>query len=245
MHVGIRGRTPMYVHGDNAFEAGKREGDVPMRQVVECWWGAMREAFGLEKPTRHYAIIAGGWLSMFLGSMLFSVAAQELGYGALGAALTFLFAIPLIAVIPWMAISHIRDQARVWNAEIERQVATDIRHTEESYMQSDGRRLAKRDAWREEHEVDCVYFIVDRDRQAVKIGVSCSPSKRLKALQTSNAHELELAAVMRGSYGLEQRLHVHYAQWRLTGEWFELSPELIEAINHARESESPSWRHDG
>ncbi len=216
-----------------------------MGRFVRSWWGVTREAFGLKKPTRHYAIIAGAWLSMLLGSMLFSVATDGLGYGALGAALALLLAIPLIAAIPWAVICHIREEESAWSAEIKRQIENEYRQSFESWERGESRRLAKLDAKREEHAVDCVYFIVDRHRQAVKIGVSRSPTKRLKALQTSNAHELELAAVMRGSYGLEQRLHAHYAPWRLAGEWFELSPELIEAINHARESERPGWHHEG
>lgn len=76
-----------------------------------------------------------------------------------------------------------------------------------------------------------VYFILDRQRSAVKIDFSRDPKQRLQNLQTSNPHPLELLATTPGGWELEQRLHQHYAPWRLSGEWFELTDELQAHIN--------------
>ena len=71
-----------------------------------------------------------------------------------------------------------------------------------------------------------VYFIVDEQRQVVKIGMSQNPENRLKELQTGNPHPLTLAAIVPGGYVLERQLHERFAAHRLSGEWFQLTREI-------------------
>lgn len=77
-----------------------------------------------------------------------------------------------------------------------------------------------------------VYFIrehkVHRNHKgtyAVKIGVSKSPEKRLKVMQTGNPRKLKVAAQLgpfskAEAYRLERQMHQNFSRWRLVGEWF-------------------------
>ena len=72
-----------------------------------------------------------------------------------------------------------------------------------------------------------VYFILDRERQAVKIGVSDDPKKRLAGLQTSHVGELELLATTPGEFERERELHEQFAPLRIRGEWFRATESLM------------------
>ncbi len=69
-----------------------------------------------------------------------------------------------------------------------------------------------------------VYFIHSGD--AIKIGKSINPEKRLASLQTSHHRPLRLLATMKGGVAEESGLHARFGQIRLSGEWFEDAPEL-------------------
>ena len=79
--------------------------------------------------------------------------------------------------------------------------------------------------------MDKVYFIYQGDY--CKIGVSCTPYKRVKQLQTGNPHELELYAVIKpmDAYGLESELHSKFADVRMCGEWFNLPKPTVDSIS--------------
>ncbi|MBD1389460.1 GIY-YIG nuclease family protein [Neiella sp. HB171785] len=73
------------------------------------------------------------------------------------------------------------------------------------------------------HQEQHLYVVRIKQTDQCKIGISKSPRKRLKALQTSNAMALELSLVfeVEGSAAkLEQRLHKQFKKKRLKGEWF-------------------------
>lgn len=79
-----------------------------------------------------------------------------------------------------------------------------------------------------------VYFIANRAQSAVKIGYSASPQARLSNLQTSTHNKLELLAAFEGDMQTERQLHQRFAAYRLTGEWFQLAPEIEQfAIENA------------
>ena len=70
-----------------------------------------------------------------------------------------------------------------------------------------------------------VYGIESRD--AIKIGYSNNPQKRLESLQTANPHLLELkfsikARTKSQAKFVENYLHDRLRHYRLNGEWFEL-----------------------
>jgi DNA invertase Pin-like site-specific DNA recombinase len=71
-----------------------------------------------------------------------------------------------------------------------------------------------------------VYFI--RDGSKVKIGHSVKPSVRMATLETHS--KLELLAVCHGGRIREQALHKRFKEYRIKGEWFDLSPPIIKYI---------------
>lgn len=75
-----------------------------------------------------------------------------------------------------------------------------------------------------------VYFIANREQNAVKIGYSASPSARLSNLQTSTPSKLELLATIEGDMQTERQLHHRFAEYRVSGEWFRLADDLVEFI---------------
>jgi hypothetical protein len=75
-----------------------------------------------------------------------------------------------------------------------------------------------------------VYFI-QSDAGPIKIGHSdVGARSRLSQLQTSSPIGLKLLKVLPGTIKLERELHRKFAQYRLRGEWFQPSPELLEFI---------------
>jgi hypothetical protein len=73
-----------------------------------------------------------------------------------------------------------------------------------------------------------IYFIKDTASQAIKIGYSATPKKRLAGLQTGNAHKLVLLGSVPGKPDEEQAFHGKFAQHRLEGEWFK--GDIIEEV---------------
>ncbi|MEM9220491.1 MAG: GIY-YIG nuclease family protein [Cyanobacteria bacterium P01_F01_bin.150] len=85
------------------------------------------------------------------------------------------------------------------------------------------------------HGVHFVYFILNSDSSAIKIGMAKNLERRLKSLQTSSPAKLELIrSVQVSSQGeareLEKLLHQKFEHIRITGEWFRAESELIHYI---------------
>jgi hypothetical protein len=79
----------------------------------------------------------------------------------------------------------------------------------------------------------CTYFIADKSRGVIKIGKSDTPHARLRTLQTANAERLTLELIlteMSLKDWQEDRLHSRFNEYRLSGEWFQYSPELREFV---------------
>ena len=75
-----------------------------------------------------------------------------------------------------------------------------------------------------------IYFILDRTANAIKIGYSTNVAARLTDLQTSSSTKLELLGSKPGTRQSEFQLHYRFRHSRLSGEWFTVTPELIEYI---------------
>lgn len=73
-----------------------------------------------------------------------------------------------------------------------------------------------------------VYMIRARASGWVKIGVSATPTERLRALQTGSADRLRLIAEGPGGHAQEAAIHAHYRKFRRHGEWFAM-PALVRA----------------
>jgi hypothetical protein len=203
--------------------------------------------YGLKKPGRYYAIVAGAGLAIFLGALLLSESLRALGYESMGSLLGTAVLLALVVYVVWSAISWARADLKRIDADIERQVLEERQRAELAWRKKRLKELAaiaarsaakeeerqlqrQRQALKDAQTNTFVYFIVDWQRQVVKIGVSQSPQKRLAALQTSNPNPLELAAMIPGGYVPERQLHERYAAHRLNGEWFQLTQEIIDQI---------------
>lgn len=88
--------------------------------------------------------------------------------------------------------------------------------------------------------MEYVYLIKDADREGIyKIGMTKQVmGKRLKALQTGNASNLEVCCIhgTRDAYTLEAMLHRKYQTKRVKNEWFELTDEDVENFKSVCES---------
>lgn len=78
--------------------------------------------------------------------------------------------------------------------------------------------------------MSAVYLIQAFDTNHFKIGITKRKlSRRLNELQTGNGLKLELVAKFKTKYGtkLESRLHKHFDDKRIEGEWFVLEDKDI------------------
>lgn len=82
-----------------------------------------------------------------------------------------------------------------------------------------------------------VYFVQAEGGGPIKVGMSRSPSDRLRQLQTSHAERLRMARVVAvhesKAARMERNLHRHFADARLRGEWFRPVPELVKLARAA------------
>ncbi|MBE9101383.1 GIY-YIG nuclease family protein [Vacuolonema iberomarrocanum] len=80
-----------------------------------------------------------------------------------------------------------------------------------------------------------VYFILNEDSNAIKIGQAKDVGKRLKSLQTSSPAQLKLMKCIQtdgveAARQLEQSLHEKFSALRLAGEWFRAHEILLKYI---------------
>lgn len=75
-----------------------------------------------------------------------------------------------------------------------------------------------------------LYFI-ESSRGLIKIGISKDPSKRLQELNSQTPYDLKLLAIIpKGGRVKEKELHEIFHQYRIFGEWFDKSPEIMKYI---------------
>lgn len=77
-----------------------------------------------------------------------------------------------------------------------------------------------------------VYFIQNGD--AVKIGISVTPRKRMADIAVSNHADLRLLGVLPGGAKRERALHAKFKAHHIRGEWFKLVPEIKEYLRQYR-----------
>lgn len=80
-----------------------------------------------------------------------------------------------------------------------------------------------------------IYVISLDDTQIVKIGYGGNPRKRVVELQTGNPVPLILRWVDEGDVELENHLHAVFKDYRIRGEWFDLTPlgDAVAAVQGA------------
>lgn len=75
-----------------------------------------------------------------------------------------------------------------------------------------------------------VYFIREQPEEYIKVGVSRSPPKRVKNLQTGNPRVLELLGWIQTEgqdYELEAILHSKLESYCVLGEWFDIDTGVV------------------
>ncbi|MEW6492598.1 MAG: GIY-YIG nuclease family protein [Cyanobacteriota bacterium] len=99
-----------------------------------------------------------------------------------------------------------------------------------------GNRLLSLNGDKLAHQAHFIYFILNEDSKAIKIGRAKNLEKRMKSLQTSSPAELKLIKSIQVAGGkkaqeLEQSLHQQFKEIRLAGEWFKAEAILLEYIS--------------
>lgn len=85
----------------------------------------------------------------------------------------------------------------------------------------------------EEQAKSVVYFFIDKNKKTLKIGTSINWKERLKSIQTTCSTEIDILKTIPGDVRTEREWHHRFAKYRLQGEWFTASKELLMAINEA------------
>jgi len=75
-----------------------------------------------------------------------------------------------------------------------------------------------------------IYFIQGECGGPIKIGYTTDLKARLKTLQTGYPDRLELLFAFPGNPEDEKKTHERYGEYRLQGEWFRPTPELLKSI---------------
>lgn len=82
----------------------------------------------------------------------------------------------------------------------------------------------------EKHKGNFLYFLHDKALNRVKIGVSTSPEKRKRTIETSTGLPLTFYGLWANAGHMETPLHHKFAEYRTMGEWFEFSDEIKQYI---------------
>jgi hypothetical protein len=75
-----------------------------------------------------------------------------------------------------------------------------------------------------------IYFVQAGDNGPIKIGLAISPETRKKNLQTAHYEELRIIGILDGNSHVEKQLHRQFRDYRIRGEWFHPSQEIIKFI---------------
>ena len=103
-----------------------------------------------------------------------------------------------------------------------------------SFGPEDLRRLKASSAATQERRASAFVYVIRKAISGhVKIGIAADPTERLRTLQTGSSEPLEIvyACAVQSNNGVSVELATHdiLQKYRLTGEWFEVSPEIAVA----------------
>ena len=106
----------------------------------------------------------------------------------------------------------------------------------ETKIVTPGNRLLSLDGDKLAKTAHFVYFILNSDSKAIKIGRAKNLEQRIRSLQTSSPAHLKLIKSVQvdgaeKAIELEKALHQQFQAIRLAGEWFKAEPLLIEYIS--------------
>ncbi|WP_175992631.1 GIY-YIG nuclease family protein [Burkholderia vietnamiensis] len=86
-----------------------------------------------------------------------------------------------------------------------------------------------------------VYYVVDTERDVVKIGISRNPWARIKDLQVGSASKFKLLATLKTDERSEKAIHKFFQATRLEGEWFRRCNALNSLIQKTISNEISSF----
>lgn len=72
-----------------------------------------------------------------------------------------------------------------------------------------------------------VVYCVSEGTSFVKIGLTKRLENRMTSLQTANPRAITLIGALPGGRALEKELHRRFDRWRVRGEWFIATPEIL------------------
>lgn len=75
-----------------------------------------------------------------------------------------------------------------------------------------------------------IYAIESAMMDAVKIGITIDPAKRISSMQTGNPDQLKMIGCWPGNADNEKQLHGELKNDFLRGEWFKRTPAVLTAI---------------
>ncbi|EGJ31224.1 MULTISPECIES: GIY-YIG nuclease family protein [Moorena] len=83
----------------------------------------------------------------------------------------------------------------------------------------------------EEENPARLYFILDKGRNAIRIGYTTNPNGNIRGLETKSVKTLELIKIIPGSAKMETEFHRKFQHLRISGEWFDATPEVMRYIS--------------
>lgn len=95
-------------------------------------------------------------------------------------------------------------------------------------------RRARREKKAKEFNNMCVYFILSKKLNLVKIGCTTNVSRRLEGLKTANPDDLEILLILPGYAEEERKLHEEFSRLRCHREWFRYEEPLVEFVKRAQ-----------
>jgi hypothetical protein len=87
-----------------------------------------------------------------------------------------------------------------------------------------------------------VYFIQAGAGGCIKIGIASNLQSRISCLQIGCPDMLVLLASVPGGAKEESFLHEHLRRHRVRGEWFKPAPEVLDAVESAKQGRFPEPR---
>lgn len=88
-----------------------------------------------------------------------------------------------------------------------------------------------------------VYFCQATHGGPIKIGIATNPTSRLRELQAASPYPLRMLAIIPGTHTQERRLHEHFSEWRLHGEWFDERADGLMALVSKAQTQTPYRKH--
>ena len=86
-----------------------------------------------------------------------------------------------------------------------------------------------------------VYLIGNKALGHVKIGTSADPESRMAELQPGSSVKLKILAKIPGDRRKEWNLHIAFREWRLCGEWFEVTDSNLEMFKEYFGVDLTTW----